>query len=214
MATGSKTIDAKTVDSKTIDAKTTGSTTTDSKAADSKEVDSETVVNATGLALVLGITARRVQQLAQDGVISTVSKGKYLLAQAVQSYIDYRTCEKPLGKAEDEKLNAEVKMKKAKAVMLELEAKELQGKMHRSEDVADMTSDLIYTMRGALIALPGRLAPEVAESKTAAEAADIIRNEVFQVMEGLADYKYDPKKYEERVRERNKWDLEEWDDDE
>ena len=59
---------------------------------------------------------------------------------------------------EKEKQEAEVSIKKAKAIVAGLEAKELQGKMHRSEDVAAMTEDLVFTIRGMLLALPGRLA--------------------------------------------------------
>lgn len=174
------------------------------------EIDAKTEVNTTVLAAILGLTARRIQQLAQDGVIPTDGKGKYSLGDAVQSYVEYRVSEKPLSRAENDKLNADVVIKKAKATMMALEAKEIQGKMHRSEDVAALTSDLIYTIRGAFLALPGRLAVEVVQASNAAEAADIIRAEVYRAMESIAEYKYDPKKYEERVRERNRWDSDEW----
>lgn len=96
----------------------------------------------------------------------------------------------------------------AKATVAKLEADELQGKMHRSEDVAAMTEDLIFSIRGMLVALPGRLAVDVANANTAAEAAEIIRKGVFEVMREIANYRYDPKKYEERVRERRKWETE------
>lgn len=36
-------------------------------------------VTTTQLAAVLGITNRRVQQLTQDGVLTTVSRGKFVL---------------------------------------------------------------------------------------------------------------------------------------
>ena len=94
-----------------------------------------------------------------------------------------------------------------------MEVEELRGKMHRSEDVAAMTEDLIYTIRGALMALPGRLAIDTAAAKTPAEAADIIRKEVSFMMRNLAEYRYDPKKYEERVRKRMNWDAEAEDSD-
>ena len=110
--------------------------------------------------------------------------------------------------AEKEKQEAEISIKKAKAIITVLEAKELQGKMHRSEDVAAMTEDLIYNIRSMLLALPGRLAVDVASTQDPAEAAEIIRREVYKVMEELSNYKYDPKKYEERVRERRSWDIE------
>lgn len=109
--------------------------------------------------------------------------------------------------AEKERQEAEVSIKKAKAIVSVLEAKELQGKMHRSEDVSAMTEDLIYTIRGMLLALPGRLAVDIIDVSTPAEAAEIIRKEVFKVMADIAKYRYDPKKYEERVRERQNWDV-------
>jgi len=170
------------------------------------EISAKTEVSTKEIALILGVTARWVQQLTQDGIFSTIGRGRYNLIETVQSYIKFRT-----GKEADandlERKEAELSIKKAKAIITVLEAKELQGKMHRSEDVAAMTEDLIYTIRSMLLALPGRLAVDVALTQDPAEAAEIIRREVFKVMEELSNYKYDPKKYEERVRERRNWDV-------
>ena len=94
-----------------------------------------------------------------------------------------------------------------------LEAEELKGTMHRAEDVAALTEDLVYTIRGALNALPGRLAVDVAAVSTPAEASEVIRKEVSKVMRELAGYHYDPKKYEERVRERRDWSERDSDDE-
>ena len=106
------------------------------------------------------------------------------------------------------KRTAEAQLKASKAKIAKLEAQELEGKMHRSEDVAAMTEDLIFEIRGALIALPGRLAVDVAACGSAAEAADVVRREVNLVMGELANYQYAPQKYAERVRERMRWDTE------
>ena len=95
----------------------------------------------------------------------------------------------------------------------EQEAEELKGSMHRAEDVAAMTEDLVYTIRGALNALPGRLAVDTAAAATPAEASEVIRKEVGKVMRELAAYHYDPKKYEERVRERRDWSERDSDDE-
>ena len=100
---------------------------------------------------------------------------------------------------------ADATIKTSKATIAKLEAEELKGSMHRAEDVAAMTEDLVYTIRGALNALPGRLAVDTAAATTPAEASEVIRKEVGKVMRELAAYHYDPKKYEERVRERRDW---------
>ena len=61
--------------------------------------------------------------------------------------------------------------------MAALQLKELEGTMHRSEDVEAVMTDLVYNIRSMLIALPGRLAVDVVAAQTAAEASEIIRAE-------------------------------------
>lgn len=171
-----------------------------------EKITTETEVGTTELASVLGVTARRIQQMAQDGIIVPVKRGSFNLADSVQRYITFLSSkERELSKQDKAKQDAEVSIKKAKAIISVLEAQELQGKMHRSEDVAAMTEDLIYTIRGMLVALPGRLAVDVAAAQTPAEASEVIRKEVHKAMRELSLYHYDPKKYEERVRERRDW---------
>ena len=167
-------------------------------------IDSE--VTTSELAVVLGLTGRRIRQLSEDGVLEKVKDGKFILSSAVQKYIAFvQSKSSDASKTEKEKQDAEVSIKKAKAIVSVLEAKELQGKMHRSEDVAAMTEDLIYSIRAMLISLPGRLAIDAAEARTPAEASEVVRKEVYKIMKELSEYKYDPQKYEERVRERMSW---------
>ena len=158
-----------------------------------------------------------IGQLTSQGIIckkGTPHGSLFELSDTMKSYCemlenraDARGDEDAL-KRDKEKSEAEVGIKKAKAIISLLEAQELQGKMHRSDDVAAMTSDLIYAMRGALLALPGRLAVDMAATETSAEAAELIRKEVHKVMKELASYRYDPEQYKERVRERRNWESE------
>ena len=175
-----------------------------------KEKLADRTVTTTELAAVLGITGRRVQQLTQDGVLTTIERGRFVLADAVVSFIGTVA---RLTKAEAEeakkiervKAKAEATLKTSKAKIAQAEAKELAGQMHRSEDVAAMTSELIYTIRGALMALPSRVAINAAALSDPAEVAEYMRNEVNQIAEEIAMFKYDPAKYEARVRERRAW---------
>lgn len=179
-----------------------------------EKITDNTEASTTELAVVLGITARRVQQMAQDGTIVAVKRGRFNLAESVQRYIAFISSkDKDISQQDKARQDAEVSIKKAKAVIAVMEAQELQGKMHRSEDVESMTEDLIYAIRGMLVALPGRLAVDTAAAETPAEVSEIIRKEVYKIMSELSEYKYDPKKYEERVRERKAWDMSESDVD-
>ena len=152
-------------------------------------ITEETEVSTTELACVLGITGRRIRQMAEDGQLQKVSKGRFLLADSVQRYVKFLS-DGPMDE-EDKKLEktrrvAETTMKASKATIAKLEAEELKGTMHRAEDVAALTEDLVYTIRGALNALPGRLAVDVAAVSTPAEASEVIRKEVSKVMRELA----------------------------
>ena len=167
------------------------------------------------LADVFDISVQWIGTLTKDGILTkrqTKAGPRFHIIEATRSYVKYLR-----GKAsgrekntealdrEKQKAEAEIKLKQAKAEIVEMEVAELKGQLHRSEDVAAMTTDLVYAIRGMLIALPGRLAVDVVHAESSAEAATLIRDEVFKVLDELAEYKYDPAKYAKRVRERQKW---------
>ena len=180
----------------------------------------ETKKNLQGSAIIarlFGVTDRRVQQLAKEGIIPAAQTRPYKfdLLPTVQAYIRYLS-EKANGreekstdtkKAEADKLRADADLKQYKAKMAELQYNELDGTMHRSEDVEAMTNDLVYSVRSALMALPGRLAMDVVRAESAAEASEIIRSECYKILEELADYEYDPEAYQRRVRDREGWGV-------
>lgn len=175
-----------------------------------------TEVSVAELAALLDMSADRIYQLIRSGTLRTVKRGRLLLGDSLQRYIGSRTkvpVTEDEQKMERARQMAEVQLKASKAKIASLEADELEGVMHRSEDVSAMTEDLIYAIRSALMALPGRLAVDAAQTQTAAEAAVVIRTEVFQLMQELARYRYDPQKYQERVRERKKWEADRQEDD-
>lgn len=165
----------------------------------------DNIVKTADLAQILGVSTRRIRQLAEDRIITRSGSG-YALAESVQGYIMYKV-ETDRGDLDKERREAETRLKKAKARRAEIETAELEGRMHRSEDVEALTEDLIYAIRGALLALPDRLAVDVVNTASPAEAADVIRKEVYAVMTELSSYQYDPEKYAERVRDRQKWNA-------
>lgn len=161
------------------------------------------------------LSDRRVQQLAKEGVLPTASTRPYKfdLLPTVKAYIKYLS-DKANGKegktadtvqAEADKLRAEADLKQSKAAIADMQLKELEGKMHRSEDVEAMTNDLVYTVRSMIMALPGRLAMDVIQAMSAAEASALIRSECSHILTELSNYEYDPEAYRRRVRDREGW---------
>lgn len=171
------------------------------------------------VASMFDVSYQWIGQKVSSGVLHKTKTPHGLMfdnSDTVLSYIKglQRTAqEKAKTKEDEDRLKFENSIKQAKATIAMMEAKELTGKMHRSEDVAAMTEDLIFTIRGMLLSLPGRLADDTYSADSAAEAEAIIRKEVFEVMEALSRYQYDPRKYEERVRERKNWKASGFGDD-
>lgn len=162
-----------------------------------------------------------IGQLVSQGTLSkrSTSHGSMFDATAtLRAFCDMLAVRTEPEKSETEikqeaaKSAAEATLKVSKATIAKLQAQELQGKMHRAEDVAAMTEDLIFTIRGMLLALPGRLAVDAADISDPAEVSELIRSEIYTIMEELSQYRYDSKKYEERVRERMRWESAERED--
>jgi len=168
------------------------------------------------LANLFNVSAQWIGELTKSGIIrkhETVVGQRYNVVEATRAYVTYlrekitaKESEKDLSPQEEEKLAAEIRIKKAKADYAEMELAELQGKMHRSDDVAKMTEQLVFSARSLIIALPGRLAVDVAAVETAAEASVIIRRECNAVLDELSNFKYDPAAYQKLVMERQRWD--------
>lgn len=170
------------------------------------------------LCSLLGVSKQYIGQLVNQGVLirtETETGGMFSLMDSVKAYLD-NLSEKVKKTEEEKKLEkakatAEVKLKVAKAAMAELQAKELQGKMHRAEDVHVFTQGLIDMVKGSLLQLPGQCAVELSLCNDAEECQIILKDNIKEILREISDFDYDPERYEALVRER--LSLEEKQDD-
>ena len=165
------------------------------------------------IAKIFGVSTRRVEQLKAEGVIKGQGKPtKYDLLPTIQAYIKY-LADKANGRAKKEndtenesrKIKADADLKATKAEIAEMELQELKGEMHRSEDVEAMTTDLVFAIRSMMLALPGRLAIDLAAIDKPAEISERIKQEVHTILLELSNYSYDHDAYKKRVRDRQGW---------
>lgn len=169
---------------------------------------------ASVIAMLYGSDVRRIQQLNSSGIIKGVGRpAMYDLLPTIQALFKYQReiiqrKEKNASTAalEERKLKAEAEMKEAKAAIVKMEQEELEGKLHRAEDVEAITTDHVLLVRSMLMAMPGKLAVDLGGTHTAAEQAERVRQEVYFVLDQLANYKYDPEEYRKRVKERQGWE--------
>lgn len=160
---------------------------------------------------LVGISERTVRRLIKTGKISAKSQNplRIKVDEGLSAFMNHlkenaKSEDRPVDdeKARSEKLRADADISIYKAKQEEAKWKEMAGQLHRSEDVQAMTEDLIYTIRGAMIALPGKLAMNVAAEDDPNICSKIIKEEVILVLEGLSNYEYSKERYLARMKER------------
>lgn len=174
------------------------------------------------IARLFGKTVRRIQQLTQDGILPTEQTPdgrRYDLLPTIQRYIKYleerAENKQPQSMTEklEAKLDAEIKYKKAKADKARLELAELKGQMHRASDIEKLTNELVFSVRSMLLALPGRVAMDLAAIDNPVEVSQYMARHVEALLDELAQHEYNPETYTQLAREREGWNTSDHDDD-
>ena len=82
---------------------------------------------------------------------------------------------------------------------------ELKGTLHRAEDIEKLTNELVFAVRSMLLALPGRVAMDLAAISNPAEVSTYMARHVSTLLDELATHEYNPDAYAQLVREREGW---------
>lgn len=178
------------------------------------DIKQEIQVSSEELGKLFGLTSRRVQQLAKQEVLPVLRQKPYAfnLYVSITAYTKYLSEQikgresKSSKTAQSKMLEAETDLKRTKADIAALQLAELEGRMHSSGDVEAVMDDLVFAIRSAIMALPGRLAMDAARAATANEASVLIRAECYKILDELSEYRYDPGVYRRRVRSRKGWE--------
>ena len=175
------------------------------------------------IAKLFGKTVRRIQQLTQDGILPTeqTPEGRrYDLLPTITRYIKYleeKASKSPpqiYQNAQLEKAQAEANYKKAKAEKATLELNELKGQMHRAGDIEKLTNELVFAVRSMLLALPGRVAIDLAAIDNPVEVSKYMARHMEALLDELSQHEYNPDTYKKLAREREGWGTEQDDDEE
>lgn len=155
------------------------------------------------LSKLIGLSTRRIQQLRQDGgfVTEETTMGKrYVLLASLVGFIKYLLKNQDTADIVQETKKADLRLKKAKAKVVENELRILEGASHQAEHVRQMFSYMITETKSALKGLPGRCAVSCS-GVTPTEASEILKNEVHSILDRMCHLDYDPQKFSEMVKE-------------
>lgn len=132
----------------------------------------------------LGLTERRVRQMRDEGIIQEARPGLYELQPTVRRYIQYLR-----GGAGGDKLNEEragllaIKRKKA-----QIELDELEGGLHRTEDIERALGTMLSNFRTRILAIPAKTAGDLSKMKEQSEIFDRLKMEVDEALEELSNF--------------------------
>ncbi|MCZ8520140.1 MULTISPECIES: hypothetical protein [Paenibacillus] len=161
-----------------------------------KTTESEMTFTTKQMADVLNLSARRVQQLAEDGVLIKSARGKYKAAESIQNYIKSIQDRGGGGDGEADYFHERALHERAKREKAELELAVKRGDLHRSEDVEFVMNDMVAAFRSRILALPSKLSPQLIGKMDLAVIQSLLTQEVHEALTELSDY--DPHVFHEK----------------
>lgn len=167
-------------------------------------------VNQKQLSSILGISARRVRQLREEGFFNFAqSNKKYNLGKCVQEYIEYKIkTEMDRGTSIDvEKEKAE--HESIKKDISKLKLRKMKKELHEATDVELFLNEMLINFRNRLLSIPGKVAIQLIGEEDVNRIIDILQDEMIETLDELSEY--DPDKVN---REQNKINYEGDDEDE
>lgn len=148
------------------------------------------------LAEYLGLSTRRIRQLFKEGVVVKSQRGRYNLKNSVLGYINsIRQAEKKkdvdleklkISREAESLMHERLKKRKTELVVLEMEKK-----LHRSEDVEYFWNSMVIAAKSRLTSIPVKTAPLLVGIEDRKEIQSILKREVSDALNELADYNID-----------------------
>ena len=162
----------------------------------------EILVDAKTVGAAIGSSDRTVRRLVQEGVINKVKNGQYDLVECTNRYIKFITekqnlMDKDMDKLEKELMVEKVLLERAKKKKLEIQVAEMEGVMHKAEDIEKLWSWSITNFKSRIRALPSKISPQVQVTGDLKEINSILRREIDEVLLELSEY--NPKKIHKSI---------------
>lgn len=130
-----------------------------------------------GIASLLDVSIRRVQQLVADGVLPKARHGKYPVIACIQAYIRHLRELSEGASAAAER----AKLLKAQRQKVEIEVASMRRDLIPAEEVRAVVGRSLTNARAILLAIERRVKTEFGQ-----QAADMVREEHDRALEELA----------------------------
>jgi len=144
------------------------------------------------IAKLFGLSERRIQQLAQEGIIPKPEKNQYELVGCVRAYINYLQ-QRAFGKGtapKDTHLER-ARLIKAQADIAEIDLAQRTGALITVERVEADWMAMINSCRSKLLSIPTKCAYQVMALDNPEEIQKYLKRTIFEALSELASYEID-----------------------
>lgn len=146
-------------------------------------------LNQKQLAEILGITARQVRNLKEQGLFELApGSKKYNAAKCVQEYLAYKikaetnrgtTIVKETEQAEHERLKKEI---------TKIKLRKIRKEIHEAADVERYWSDMLQHFRNYMLSIPSKIAPKILDEPDINKIIHALNEEILNALDTLAEY--------------------------
>jgi phage terminase Nu1 subunit (DNA packaging protein) len=151
------------------------------------------------VAKYLGVTTARVSQLKRDGVITPLPSGSRKegdfykpLETFIKTSRHYRELSDSRGSRETEEMKkARERQLTTRAKKEELELSELEGELHRAEDIERVMGAVLTRLRINLLAIPKGVAPQIRNMGDANVIAEKISERIYRALNEIVNLDLD-----------------------
>lgn len=155
---------------------------------------SQIVVSSKVLSRIIGVSERRIRQLAEEGILTKVSSGRYNFQESLHGYIinlrvanDTNKIQTELEDQLDLKLEQALHVR-VKRHMSELKYSLMKGNVHRAEDVEAVMVNMLTNFKTKLLNLPTKLTPLLVDRSDKGYILNLLTKEVYEVLDELSNY--------------------------
>lgn len=145
------------------------------------------IVSRSDLAIIFGLSAIRVSQLEQEGIISKVDRGKYNLVDSVRRYVKFKD---GLKNNTSERIDLEKEKaihERIKRELSEIELKILKGKVLKVENIQLILEKIFTNFKTKILGLPIKLAPVLLAQTELGVIQEVLKKECYELLEEFSD---------------------------
>lgn len=139
------------------------------------------------LGVLLGVSARRVQQMETANIVESIAHGIYDVASSVRGYCEYLRGQTLGTEATKEERTERIRLTKAKAGIAELSHQELLGDLVRRSAIRAQDAALGNILRSNLETIPDRVSAILAAESDQDEVHRILLKENRDSLEAVIE---------------------------